>query len=307
MEHLDCLISYASTHYIMTAIIGFFLLKTLLGFFKRGKSLKDEVVFISGAASGIGRQMALEFVRQGAKVVVADIEDKKARVVAHECNSISKDKAFGVLCDVTSIESVKSAAEAARNKFGNVTILINNAGIVSGKLITELSYEAIERTFKVNAISHFYTIKEFLPSMLEKNKGHIVTIASVAGLGGVSKMTDYCASKYAAVGIDDSLRNELKSLNSSVKTTCVCPYYINTGMFKGVTTKFNFITPMLNEDWVAGRIIKAVKLDEEMLLMPNIMKSASLIKALFPISVSDFLSHSLGFQHSMNTFQGRHK
>lgn len=307
MEHLDCLISCASTHYIMTAILGFFLLKTLLGFFKQGKSLKDEVVFISGAASGIGRQMALEFVRQGAKVVVADIEEKKARVVAYECNNISKDKAFGVLCDVTSVESVKNAAEAARNKFGNITILINNAGIVSGKLITELSYEAIERTFKVNAISHFYTIKEFLPSMLQSNKGHIVTIASVAGLGGVSKMTDYCSSKYAAVGIDDALRNELKSLNSSVKTTCVCPYYINTGMFKGVTTKFNFITPMLNEDWVARRIIKAVKLDEEMLLMPNIMKSATLIKALFPISVSDYLSHSLGFQHSMNTFQGRHK
>jgi all-trans-retinol dehydrogenase (NAD+) len=307
MDIVEGITSYASSHYIISALIGLFFLKTLLGLFRRGKSLAGEVVFITGGASGIGRQMALEFVRQGAKVIIADIDDKRARVVAYECKNISKDMAVGVLCDVTSIESVKAAAEAGRKAFGPITILINNAGIVSGRLITEIPYESIERTFKVNAISHFYTIKEFLPSMLEKNKGHIVTIASVAGLGGVSKMTDYCGSKFAAVGIDDSLRNELKSLKSAVKTTCVCPYYINTGMFKGVTTKFNFLVPMLNEDWVGKRIVKAVKFDEEMLLMPNFMKTANLLKALLPIWVSDLLSDTFGFQHSMNTFQGRHK
>lgn len=260
---------------------------------------------MTGGASGIGRQMSIQFAKQGAKVIIADLNEKQAKVVAYEIKQ-SGGQALGIHCDVTSIESVKTAAQAARIAFGPITILVNNAGIVSGKLITELSYETIERTFKVNAISHFYTIKEFLPSMLEQNKGHIVTIASVAGLGGVSKMTDYCASKYAAVGIDDSLRNELKSLNSNVKTTCVCPYYINTGMFKGVSTKFNFLFPMLSEQWVAGRIIQAVKYDEEVLLMPKTMNSSYYIKAFLPVSWTDYLSHALGFQASMNTFQGRH-
>lgn len=305
MEYIDSLKSSISYRPITSAIIGLFVLKYLVSFLRRPKSLKDEVVFITGGASGIGRQMSLQFAKQGAKVIVADIAEKPAKVVAYEIKS-SGGQALGLHCDVTSIESVKAAAEAAKKAFGPITILINNAGIVSGKLITDLSYEAIERTFKVNAISHFYTIKEFLPSMLEQNKGHIVTIASVAGLGGVSKMTDYCASKYAAVGIDDSLRNELKYLNSNVKTTCVCPYYINTGMFKGVTTRFNFLFPMLTEQWVAGRIIKAVKYNEEVLLMPKTMNSATYLKAFLPISWTDYLSKTLGFQESMSSFQGRH-
>ncbi len=66
------------------------------------------------------------------------------------------------------------------------------------------------------------------------SKGHIVTIASAAGIVGVNGLADYCASKFGAVGFNESLRMELKSLNSKVKTTCICPYYINTGMFQGV-------------------------------------------------------------------------
>lgn len=80
-------------------------------------------------------------------------------------------------------------------------------------------------------------VKSFLPSMLEKNYGHVVTIASVAGLYGTPSLCDYSASKSAVIGFDDSLRNELIRLEKTgVKTTCVCPYYINTGMFKGASS-----------------------------------------------------------------------
>lgn len=81
--------------------------------------------------------------------------------------------------------------------------------------------------------------KAFLPDMLEKNHGHIVTVASVAGLFGNAGLCDYCASKFAAVGFDESLRNELVNLNKTgVHTTVVCPYYINTGMFQGVKSEY---------------------------------------------------------------------
>ena len=133
--------------------------------------------------------------------------------------------------------------------------MINNAGIVTGKSFLESSDEAIEKTMGVNTMSHFWVgiipkdfhfiliylidwfiklTKKFLPSMLENNHGHIVTIASVAGLYGTPKLCDYSASKSAVIGFDYSLRIELLRLNKTgVKTTCVCPYYINTGMFKG--------------------------------------------------------------------------
>lgn len=77
--------------------------------------------------------------------------------------------------------------------------------------------------------------KSFLPKMIEKDSGHIVTIASIAGHAGIIGLSDYCASKHAAVGFMASLYRELYHSNSKVQTTCVSPYYINTGMFDGVT------------------------------------------------------------------------
>jgi len=87
-------------------------------------------------------------------------------------------------------------------------------------------------------------VREFLPDMIKRNEGHIVSIASMAGHTGVNGLVDYCASKFGAIGFDESLRNEMKSLNSKVRTTCICPYYINTGMFDGVKT--NFLLPILD-------------------------------------------------------------
>lgn len=78
-------------------------------------------------------------------------------------------------------------------------------------------------------------------------KGHIVTVASMAGIVGVAGLADYCASKFGAVGFDESLRMELNGLKSNVKTTCICPFFIDTGMFEGVKSKYHFFLPILNE------------------------------------------------------------
>lgn len=115
-------------------------------------------------------------------------------------------------------------------------MLINNAGIVSGKSTLENSDAMIKKTFEVNTISHLWTIREFMPDMIANKKGHIVSVASMAGLAGIPQQTDYAGSKFGAVGINDSLRTELlvKGLSSQIKTTCICPFFINTGMFDGV-------------------------------------------------------------------------
>jgi all-trans-retinol dehydrogenase (NAD+) len=145
-------------------------------------------------------------------------------------------------CDVSKKESISEVAEKARAAFGPVTILINNAGIVSGKTTLELSETMIRRTMDVNTISHLYSIKEFLPDMIANKKGHIVSIASLAGLWGIPGLGDYCASKFGAVAIDEALRLELKKNGhyKYVKTTCICPYFIDTGMFKGTQNMFPF-------------------------------------------------------------------
>jgi all-trans-retinol dehydrogenase (NAD+) len=104
-----------------------------------------------------------------------------------------------------------------------VTILINNAGIVAGKPLLEVSDFMIEKTMQVNALGIIWTIREFLPAMMAKNKGHIVNISSVASMCGTPHLTEYCGSKGAATLIDECVRMEMKKYGKNIKTTCICP------------------------------------------------------------------------------------
>ena len=92
---------------------------------------------------------------------------------------------------------------------GHVSILVNNAGIVSGTALLDTPDSKIIRTFDVNILAHFWTLKAFLPAMISQKDGHIVNVASLAGHSGTHKLVDYCASKFAAVGLDEALRVEL--------------------------------------------------------------------------------------------------
>lgn len=195
-------------------------------------------MFLTGAGSGLGRYLALAFTQQGARVSLSDVnmsglEETKKLLLS---KGIPENLINTFRCDVSSVESVKEAGAAARAQHGPVSMLINNAGIVSGKATLENTEAMIKKTFEVNTIAHLWTIREFMPDMIANKKGHIVNIASIAGLAGSPMLTDYSGSKYGAVGISDSLRTELmvKGLQSQIKTTCICPFFINTGMFEGV-------------------------------------------------------------------------
>lgn len=177
------------------------------------KSLQGQVVFITGSARGLGRQLAFRMARLGAKVVVSDVNEEEGNKVVANILAERKQAMFAY-CDVTNPESVATAAAAVRAKFGPPTILINNAGIVSGKKLLDVSAADMELTMKVNVISHMHTVREFLPTMIENNVGHIVTIASMAGLSGHAGLVDYCASKFGAVGFDEALRRELSKTRS---------------------------------------------------------------------------------------------
>lgn len=116
--------------------------------------------------------------------------------------------------DISSIDEIKSVGNRIRQDIGRVDILINNAGIMNkGKLLTELTDQEIKNIFDVNILAHFWLIREFLPEMIKMNKGHICNVASVCGLMGSYKLTDYCSTKFAVVGLTESIRNELNGLN----------------------------------------------------------------------------------------------
>jgi all-trans-retinol dehydrogenase (NAD+) len=160
------------------------------------------------------------------------------------------------------------------------------------------------RTMQVNVISHFWTAKAFVPTMLKRNTGHVVTIASAAGLTGVAGLADYCASKFGAVGFADSVHYEMRKRGANVHSTVVCPYYIKTGMFEGVQTKMSLLLPLLEPQYAADMIFEAVRDKQRLLCMPRLVYLSPLFKVL-PSGVADALCDFLGTNQTMDHFVGR--
>ena len=266
------------------------------------KKISGKLILITGGASGIGRLMALDFARRGARLVIWDLNRSALDALEAEASEAGLSLA-GAVCDVSDRAAVKRAAAEIAKKHGPLDILVNNAGIVSGKTLLEIQDENIEKTINVNVLSLFWTTRAFLPAMIERNSGQIVTIASAAGLIGVRGLADYCAGKFAAVGFNDSLRMELSRRKSAVKTTLVCPYFIDTGMFDGVKTRIPLLLPILKSGYAARRIVSAVLAGKKRLVMPRFVNSVFLL-GLFPPGLHDFFAGLFGISHAMDEFTG---
>jgi len=260
-----------------------------------------QTALITGGASGLGRLLALGLARSGVKVTVWDRDTRALEAVVREA-AAEGHPLVGAVCDLSDRHQVAARAAEA----GPIELLINNAGVVSGKTLLATTPEQIERTFAVNTLALFWTAQAFLPGMLARNKGHIVTIASAAGLIGVKGLADYSGSKFAAVGFDEALRTELASTKGAVRTTVVCPFFIDTGMFAGVTTRFPLLLPILKPEYVVKRILGAVKKGRRRLVLPWFAHSIFLLR-LLPVSAMDAVAGFFGINHSMDHFVGRTK
>ncbi|CAG0894226.1 unnamed protein product [Cyprideis torosa] len=270
----------------------------------RSKSVTGEVALVTGAGSGIGRLMAILLAREGCHVICWDVNRKGNDETVAAIQRL-KGQAHGFVVDVTKREMVyEMAAKIPEVTEGReVTILINNAGIVIGEHLENASDEKIKLLMDVNTVSHFWTVKAFLPGMTRAKKGHIITIASSAGLiAATDRMVPYFTSKFAAVGFDEALYLELQFTNRSyIKTTVVCPFFINTGMFDGAAS----ILPILEPGYVAEQVIAAMKANEEVLILPGWVWIFPIIKALVPRKVSRALCRAFAFDEGMSNFRGR--
>lgn len=259
---------------------------------------------VTGGASGIGRLMALKLAGAGGRVTIWDINAAALQPAVDELASVPGSHARGFACDVSDRSQVYARAAETTAAGGPVDILINNAGVVSGKDFLDLPDEKIEATFDVNVLALFWTGKAFLPQMIERGSGHIVTIASASGYIGVARLADYAASKWAAVGFDESLRAELRKIAPGVLTTVVCPFYINTGMFRGVRSRFPWLLPILEEEDVAERVVWAIRNGTRRVVLPWPVQTLPLLRVL-PVGVFDWIANFLGVNTSMDEFVGR--
>ena len=185
--------------------------------------LKDKVAVVTGAAQGIGRATALMMGREGAKLVVADLQGEKAQSVANELAALGAES-LGVAVDVASETSVKQMAKATFERFGRVDILANIAGIYfPKKSVVDLSEEDWDRT-----INNFLCCREFVPAMRKQKSGRIISVASGIGHYGMRQFSHYAASKAAIMGFVKSLAREVGP--EGITVNAICPGSANTSM-----------------------------------------------------------------------------
>ncbi|NXP53817.1 RDHE2 dehydrogenase, partial [Heliornis fulica] len=269
------------------------------------KTFAGEIVLITGSANGLGRQIALKFAPLGATLVLWDIDDEGNKETSRLAQKVGANRVFAYHCDCSNREEVYEQADKVRKEVGDVTILINNAGILLGKKFCDLPDEDFEKTLRVNFFSHVWTCKAFLPAMITCNRGHLVSTASAAGLLGVHRMSDYAGSKYAIIGMMEAIDSELHHAGKKgIKTTIICPYFINTGLAKGFQSHNELLLPVYNAEYVARKIMDAVQKEKFYLIMPLTLYLTA-FKIFIPRKMVLLLESCLQIANSMDKAFGR--
>jgi 3-oxoacyl-[acyl-carrier protein] reductase len=197
--------------------------------------LQGKVAIITGGGNGIGRETAALFVKEGAKVCVADYDETAGRKTAEELRAISEESAMSVKVDVSSAESVERMVAAVLERWGTPDILINNAGITQDSMLTKMSIEQWQRVIDVNLNGVFYCTRFVAPHMVQKGNGKIINTSSIVGVHGNIGQTNYAASKAGVIGMTKSWAKELG--HKGINVNAVAPGFIETGMVSKMPEK----------------------------------------------------------------------
>ncbi|HEX6184730.1 MAG TPA: SDR family NAD(P)-dependent oxidoreductase [Pyrinomonadaceae bacterium] len=214
---------------------------------------KERVVFITGASSGIGRALALELGKRGARLALAARRAEELLKVADEVGRAGGE-ALALPADVRDPEALKAAAESVRERWGKIDVLVANAGMSTTTAGTNLNASEAGDVISVNVIGVVNSVAAVLPAMIERGSGHLVAISSLASYRGMPKSGAYSASKAAVSTFFESLRVDLS--RSGVDVTVIHPGFIRTPMTANRKKKLPFL---LEVDDAACRIIRAVE------------------------------------------------
>ncbi len=262
--------------------------------------IADSRCIVTGGARGMGKLFGERLLRRGCRVALIDVDAatlEETRVLLAPLGDV---RAFvGNLANGPEVYRVAGEAILA---LGGVDLLINNAGVVTGGALTEVSDERHELTFNVNTLGVVRMARAVLPTMIAAGRGHILNMASAAGLTGVPLQTTYCSSKWAVVGFSEALTLELAHLGHPVHVTTVCPGFVDTGMFDGARAPM--LLPMLQPEQVVDRALAAVEQNEGMVMMPFMAKQIPWMRALLPRRLLEFINDRIGVNRSMENWKG---
>ncbi|KAH7276241.1 hypothetical protein B0J15DRAFT_558461, partial [Fusarium solani] len=201
---------------------------------------KREVVVVTGGSSGIGATIVAKLARRNVKVIILDLNGPQ-----------------GALFDLSDPSAIASVADRVRKEHGDPTVLVNNAGIGNAMPLLDLPEPKIRKLFEVNIIALILLVKEFLPSMVQRNHGHIVNIASMASFSTQASNVDYACSKAAVLSFSEGLAQELRHIYKAhmVRTSVVHPTWVQTPMIAKLKEQGKMRDPTVTPEEVADRIV----------------------------------------------------
>lgn len=222
------------------------------------ESLKGKIALITGAGKGIGRAVAIALANEGVNVGLIARTEKDLQSVAAEVKELGV-KASIATADVSDINSVNIAVEKIQKELGNIDILINNAGTAAFGKFLELEPSEWENQIKVNLFGVYYTTRAVLPQMIERKTGDIINISSTAGLKGNAVTSAYSASKFAVMGLTDSLMLEVRKHN--IRVTALTPSTVVTDLAKSANLINNNEDKLMHPEDFAELMIAHLKLN----------------------------------------------
>jgi short-subunit dehydrogenase len=265
------------------------------------RELRGKKALVSGAASGIGRAIALEFARQGIDLYLVDVDACGLANVAREARSIGIEaRTSGVEvidrhCDVSQPREVSAAVAAILYRWGGVDILVNNAGITYYGRTDEMSAEHWDRLMRINLDSHVQFTRELLPSLLARREAHVLNVCSMFGLVAMPKLAAYSTSKYALVGFSEALRAEFG--REGLGVTALCPGFVATNLFASAPLPEKSRGPKIpprifctTPEKVARAAVKAIRRNRRLIVVEPLAKLLTTIKRFAP-GLIDFCLH----------------
>ncbi|WP_366184551.1 3-ketoacyl-ACP reductase [Flavobacterium ovatum] len=225
--------------------------------------LKNKNALITGAGKGIGKAIAIALAKEGVNVILVARTQADIDEVAKEIAPLGV-KTLALTADVADIESVNAAVVKALAEFKTIDILINNAGIAAFGNFLQMEVTDWERIIQVNLMGTYYVTRAVLPNMIERQTGDIINISSTAGLNGNAVTSAYSASKFAVLGLTDSLMQEVRKHN--IRVTALTPSTVATDMAKDLNlTDGNPDKVMQSED-MAELIVAQLKLNRRVFI-----------------------------------------
>lgn len=249
------------------------------------RDLHGRTVAITGGARGIGRATAQACVRAGMRVAIGDLDIAAARRTADELGNGT----LAVELDVSNRASMRHFLDAAEEALGPLDVVINNAGIMHLGLLADEDDASTSRQIDINVHGVLHGMKEALPRMTQRGRGHVVNIASTAGRGGFAGAATYSGTKHFVLGASEAVRFELRG--SGVDISCLLPVLVRTELAAG-TSDARFVSKLEPED-VAAAVVRTLRAPRFEVFVPRYMSAMMTFVAVLPRPVREGLARAL--------------